>query len=76
MSNRKIIDNKISSKYQFWLDVSNSDWVKTDTGPLYNAWVMQADWNKNEYTLEDDIFLSSQKTARILRKLLLLKTGK
>jgi len=69
---QKIIDNKISSEYQIWLDVSNSEWVKTDTGPLYNSWVMQADWNKNQYTLEDDIFLSSQKTARILRKLLLL----
>ena len=69
---QKIIDNKISSKYQFWLDVSHSDWVKTDTGPLYNAWVMQADWTKDEYTVEDDIFLSKQKTARILRKLLLL----
>ncbi len=69
---QKIIDNKISSKYQFWLDISHSDWVKTDTGPLYNAWVMQADWTKDKYTVEDDIFLSSQKTARILRKLLLL----
>lgn len=69
---QKIIDNKISSKYQFWLDVSHSDWVKTDTGPLYNAWVFQADWTKDEYTIEDDIFLANQKTARILRKLLLL----
>ena len=69
---QKIIDNKISTKYQFWLDVSHSDWVKTDTGPLYNAWVMQKDWTKDEYTIEDDIFLSRQKTARILRKLLLL----
>lgn len=69
---QKIIDNKISSKYQFWLDVSHSDWVKTDTGPLYNAWVFQADWTKDEYTVEDDIFLAKQKTARILRKLLLL----
>ena len=69
---QKIIDNKISSKYQFWLDVSNSEWVKNDTGPLYNAWVMQADWDKDEYTLEDNIFLSTQKTARILRKLLML----
>ena len=33
---------------------------------------MQADWTKDEYTIEDDIFLSKQKTARILRKLLLL----
>ena len=69
---QKIIDNKISTKYQFWLDVSHSDWVKNDIGPLYNAWVMQSDWTKEEYTIEDDIFLSSQKTARILRKLLLL----
>ncbi len=69
---QKIIDNKISTKYQFWLDVSHGDWVKTDTGPLYNAWVMQADWTKDEYTVEDDVFLSKQKTARILRKLLLL----
>ena len=69
---QKIIDNKISTKYQFWLDVSHSDWVKNDVGPLYNAWVMQSDWTKEEYTIEDDIFLSNQKTARILRKLLLL----
>ncbi|MCM1003559.1 MAG: UvrD-helicase domain-containing protein, partial [Candidatus Gastranaerophilales bacterium] len=69
---QKIIDNKISADYQFWLDVSHSDWVKTDTGPLYNAWVFQADWAKDEYTIEDDIFLAAQKTARILRKLLLL----
>lgn len=69
---QKIIDNKISTKYQFWLDVSHSDWVKNDVGPLYNAWVFQADWTKDEYTIEDDIFLSNQKTARILRKLLLL----
>ena len=69
---QKIIDNKISTKYQFWLDVSHSDWMKNDIGPLYNAWVFQTDWVKDEYTVEDDIFLSSQKTARILRKLLLL----
>ena len=73
---QKIIDNKISTKYQFWLDVSHSDWVKNDVGPLYNAWVMQADWTKDEYTIEDDIFLSNQKTARILRKLLLLAKEK
>ena len=72
---QKIIDNKISTKYQIWLDVSHSDWVKTDTGPLYNAWVMQKDWCKDEYTVEDDIFLTKQKTARILRKLLLYSKG-
>jgi ABC-2 type transport system ATP-binding protein len=33
---------------------------------------MQKDWTKDEYTVEDDVYLSRQKTARILRKLLLL----
>ena len=69
---QKIIDNKIQSKYQIWLDVSSSEWIKTDTGPLYNAWVFQSDWHKKEYTVEDDVLLTKQKTARILRKLLLL----
>jgi DNA helicase-2/ATP-dependent DNA helicase PcrA len=73
---QKIIDNQIESKYQFWFDVSNDEWVKTDTGPLYNAWVFQAGWNKNEYTLQDNINLSKDKTARILRKLTLCANQK
>lgn len=68
---QKIIDNQIKTKFQLWLDVSSSEWIKNDTGPLYNAWVFQSDWNKESYTIEDDIILSSQKTARILRKLTL-----
>ena len=71
-SAQKIIDYSINTKYQLWLDISSPEWIKSDTGPLYNAWVFQADWSKEEYTVEDDIFLSRQKTARILRKLLLL----
>ncbi len=68
---QKIIDNQIQTKFQLWLDVSSLEWVKNDTGPLYNAWVFQSDWNKNEYTIEDDITLSLQKTSRVLRKLTL-----
>ena len=68
---QKIIDNQIKTKFQLWLDVSSSEWVKSDTGPLYNAWVFQADWNKDKYTIEDDITLARQKTARVLRKLTL-----
>ena len=34
---QKIIDNKIQTKYQIWLDVSSSEWTKSDTGPLYNS---------------------------------------
>ncbi len=68
---QKIIDNQIKTKYQLWLDVSSDEWIKSDTGPLYNAWVMQKDWEKDEYTISDNIELSTQKNARILRKLTL-----
>lgn len=68
---QKIIDNQIHSKFQLWLDISSSEWIKNDTGPLYNAWVFQSDWNKDKYTINDDIELSVQKTARVLRKLVL-----
>lgn len=73
---QKIIDNQIQTKYQFWFDVSSDEWIKNDTGPLYNAWVFQAGWEKDEYTLQDNIELSRQKTARILRKLTLCASQK
>lgn len=66
---QKIIDNQIKTKYQIWLDLSNSEWIKSDTGPLYNAWVFQKDWDKEEYTIEDNIELSREKNARVMRKL-------
>lgn len=68
---QKIIDNQIRTKYQFWLDISSDEWIKSDTGPLYNAWVFQRGWAKDEYTIDDNIELSKEKTARILRKLTL-----
>ena len=73
---QKIIDNQIHTKYQFWLDTSSDEWLKSDTGPLYNAWVFQKGWDKDEYTVEDNIKLSNDKTARILRKLTLLANEK
>lgn len=73
---QKIIDNQIKTKYQFWLDISSQNWVKSDTGPLYNAWVFQKGWNKDEYTIDDNIELSKEKTARILRKLTLCANEK
>lgn len=66
---QKIIDNHLKTKFQFWLDISNSEWIKSDTGPLYNAWVFQKDWDKDSYTIEDNIKLSADKNARVLRKL-------
>lgn len=68
---QKIIDNKISTKYQFWLDVSSNEWQKTDIGPLYNSWVFQKNWRKDKYTIDDNIEFTNQKTARFLRKLYL-----
>lgn len=68
---QKIIDNQVRTKYQLWLDISSDEWIKSDTGPLYNAWVFQRGWNKDEYTIEDNIELGREKTARILRKLTL-----
>lgn len=73
---QKIIDNHIKTKYQIWLDVSNSEWIKSDTGPLYNAWVFQKDWDKTNYTIEDNIELSKDKNARVLRKLALCAESK
>lgn len=73
---QKIIDNQIKTKYQIWLDISNSEWIKSDTGPLYNAWVFQKDWDKNEYTIDDNIELSKDKNARVLRKLALCSEEK
>ena len=68
---QKIIDNKIQTKYQIWFDVSSSNWTKSDTGPLYNSWVFQKNWDKGVYTIDDDIALSKQKTAKVIRKLML-----
>lgn len=68
---QKIIDNQVKTKYQIWLDVSSDEWIKSDTGPLYNAWVFQKGWAKDEFTIDDNIELSKEKTARILRKLTL-----
>lgn len=73
---QKIIDNHIKTKYQIWLDISSSEWVKSDTGPLYNAWVFQKDWDKAEYTIEDNIELSKDKNGRVLRKLTLCASKK
>lgn len=66
-----IIDNKIKTKYQFWLDTTSNEWLKSDIGPLYNSWVFQKSWDKTEYTVEDNIRLSKTKIFKILRKLML-----
>ncbi len=71
-SAQKIIDYSYQTKFHFWLDGSSEAWLKQDIGPLYNAWVMQKTWNKKEFTLEDNIELTKDRTARMLYKLYLL----
>ena len=71
-SPQKVIDFSIESKYQFWLDISSNEWIKEDTGTIYNSWVYSRDWTKSEFTLEDNINLTRDKSARIIRKLILL----
>ena len=70
-SPQKIVDYSISTKYQLWLDISDGEWVKNDTGTLYNAWVLNRDWNKKEFTIQDNIELTEDKTARLVRKVML-----
>ena len=72
---QKAIDFKIKNKYLFLIDTTNSNWMRQDIGPLYNAWVFQKSWIKKDFTLEDNINLAHDKTARLLRKLYLLNDG-
>ena len=57
---QKIIDNQIKTKYQLWLDISSDEWIKSDTGPLYNAWVFQRGWAKDEFTIDDNTELAKE----------------
>ncbi|MGN0014381.1 MAG: UvrD-helicase domain-containing protein, partial [Candidatus Gastranaerophilaceae bacterium] len=68
---QKVIDFEIKRKYQIWLDISSDLWTMRDIGVLYNAWVFNAEWKDKEFTFEDNIRLSREKNARVLRKLLL-----
>lgn len=68
---QKVIDCEISRKYHIWLDLSNDLWTMRDVGVLYNAWVFNADWEKSEFTFDDNARLSNEKNARVLRKLML-----
>lgn len=73
---QKVIDLEIESKIQIWLDISSLDWIKDDTGPLYNAWVFHKNWTENykneKYTPQLHKALTLTKAAHVLRKLVLL----
>lgn len=67
---QKIIDYSIKTKYQLWLDISNGEWLKEDTGTIYNAWVFNRDFNESEFNSDLNALLTKDKTARMVRKLI------
>ena len=69
---QKTVDFSLNRPYQIWLDVTSSQWKKDDYGTLYNAWVFQRSWNKEEFTYEDNLKLSDYKLKKQLRKLSIL----
>jgi|GEM_PF-428366 len=68
---QKVVDFELESKYQIWLDVSGPQWTKDDTGPLYNSWVFQKNWEGEKYSPEIHRKLTLNKTAHVLRKLVI-----
>lgn len=66
---QKIVDFEIKTKIQFWLDATNDEWIKQDTGTIYNAWVFAKNWHKKTYTYDDSINCIKDKTSRLLKKL-------
>jgi len=69
---QKLIDLEVSSKIQIWLDISSNNWLREDTGTLYNSWVFNKNWCDTKYTPQIHRKLTLQKTAHVLRKLALL----
>ncbi len=68
---QKIVDLEIESDYQIWYDVTGYHWTKDDTGPLYNSWVFSQNWGKQPYTQDIHEKLTIEKTAHLIRKLVL-----
>lgn len=73
---QKVVDFSLYSKYQIWLDASSPDWIKEDTGTIYNSWVMQKDYNLQEFSAENNKKFTIEKTASLIRKLTLLAEDK
>ncbi len=73
---QKIADIELKTKYQFWLDVTNDEWIKQDTGTLYNAWVFARSWKKETFDYQDSINCVKNKTKRLLKKLTELASNK
>lgn len=73
---QKFIDSKLEKKYVFVLDATSIQWSKNDIGPMYNAWVMQKDYDKNSFNLDDNLYYTKLKINRMFRKILLQTSQK
>jgi DNA helicase-2/ATP-dependent DNA helicase PcrA len=71
---QKIIDNELSRKVQFWLDVGSREWARSDNAPLYNAWVHSAVWDGSTaaFTEEFNEAVIRTRAGHITRTLMLL----
>lgn len=70
------VDAEIYSKIQIWFDSSAYAWAKSDVGPLYNSWVLRKDWSGDTYSTEIHKKLTEEKTAYLMRKLVLCASEK
>lgn len=52
---QKLIDMTISRPWMAWLDVSSRQWARTDSAPLYNAWVHSAMWNPDDPNIQEQL---------------------
>ena len=73
---QKIVDFSLNSDYQIWLDTTSPEWIKEDTGTIYNSWVFQKNFNEKEFTPDMNKKFTLEKTAKLLRKLLLCSNKK
>ncbi|MEI7474197.1 MAG: ATP-dependent helicase [bacterium] len=68
---QKVVDLELHSNYQIWIDTSSNSWIKDDTGPLYNSWMLRKNCAISDYTPDIHRKLTLEKSAHLLRKLVL-----
>ncbi|MCR4880863.1 MAG: ATP-dependent helicase [bacterium] len=73
---QKIVDFSLNSDYQIWLDTSSSEWIKEDTGTIYNSWVFQKNYKELDFSQEMNKKRTVEKTAKLLRKLIMCTNKK
>lgn len=70
---QKIIDFEIERPIHFWLDISSREWSRTDSAPLYNAWIHSVNWDGSTSQASDSFnqLLARTRAGHITRTLLL-----